>query len=105
MSVTTAEAESGLGVLQLEVDCDGGMDVAMAVAESLTAALAESKGAAVTLTPSVAAGEAVTRPVPTSVDSVDGDGAPLGDALPLDDGEGCTLLATDAVATTLAEEV
>lgn len=61
-------------------DCDSGTRVAAAVVESLAAALAESDGAAVALTLDDTAGDAVARPVPSSVGASDGDGSTVGDA-------------------------
>ena len=102
MSVTTAVAESGLGVLQPETDCDWGTLVAMAVAESLGATLAESDSAAVTLALDESTEDAVARPVPTSVDATDGDCSALSDHTPpLEEGEGDELLATDAAIDAL----
>ena len=84
-------------------DCDCGSLVAMAVAESLAAMLADGDIAGVALTHTDDARETVARPVPTSVAAIDADCNVLGDKTALEDGKDSALLPADDVVTALGD--
>ena len=105
ISVTTADADRKLGVLQAEGDCDCGMLVAMAVLESLVATLKEGDIAAVALACNDAAGVSVARPVPTNVAGTDGDCNMLGDKSPLADAIASALAEGDSTVLSLSSNV